>query len=281
MFVVKQIACAFFLHDYELMARGIVRADELSDDLSFTWFTVRQYEYLMLMHTRRYAEALELCGVVMHRSGFVLQGSALRERWQIFLLYAEHAMDRIPVAVSLGQFLKLAPQYSSDKAGFNLSLVVLQMLIEFRAGVIDRAADRLDGLRTYRKRYLGRGYLAGEHGSAPDRFFRLLNLADRYAFDPKIVRRKSAKQIESLDVLDSDPTEEAMYVAPFTVLWEMLVSEMEHAWNMQSPSRQARVRELVQAELRPGRPRTPYNFWKRVLEEEAEQAAMAASESIK
>jgi hypothetical protein len=212
----------------------------------------------------------------MQRSGFMLQGEALRQRWQIFLLYAEFVTGEMPVAVTVEQFLKLAPLYGRDKAGFNLSLVVLQVMIEVRAGAIDRAVDRIDALRAYRNRYLTRGYLAGENGSAPDSFFRLLTMAQTHAFDPQRVRKHGRARAATLPFLDADPTEEAVYILPFDRLWEVLLETFEYGWNLQPQHLRDRVRAILAAPHRGRRP-VSVNIWKQVLAEE--RAALEALEA--
>jgi hypothetical protein len=264
----KQIACVYFLHDYERVADRIERANELTTDLSFDWFMNRHYEFLMLMHTQRYEQALRVCRSVMNRSGFTLQGDALMQRWHIFLLYAEFMCGEEPVAVTRDQFLKLAPLYGRDKAGFNLSMIILQVLIEVSGGAIGRAADRIDALRTYRARYLGKGYLGGEKGSGPDAFFRLLTMAQSYGFDPDKARAHGRKLAVQLPNLDFDPTEEAIYVLPFLQMWELMLGVLERGWNMQTEHLRVRAREIV-ASHKVGRRPVSVNIWAQVYAEEA------------
>lgn len=197
----------------------------LFTDYSVNWFAFMENYVLLAIHSRNYKLARQLLNKVIN-SGHVekLNDSSI-ERWELYRRYF----------VFLLQFNTSEPQENNhsvitsellilpkDKAGFNLALLVLDVLEKLSEEQTDDLEVQIERVRKYTQKYL-----KGEKAERPRLFMRLLLLALTKQ-NAEEAQEQGQKLLEKLQVapLPGDAFTE-VEIVPYEHLWELALQLLQ------------------------------------------------------
>jgi hypothetical protein len=143
-------------------AAGLKLAEEYAADFhptSNNWFYFYEHYILLALHAGDYEQALRLLHVVQKNPSFPKQRPAAQERWGLLQAYVEFVQppDKIPVRrrSQLAIFAALTvPEYARDKRGYNVAILIFQLLHYLRQRSLEPVLSRLERLRKYQQRHL-------------------------------------------------------------------------------------------------------------------------------
>lgn len=126
---------------------------------STNWFYFYEHYLLLALHSKRYELAGRILYQVQKNPSLPKIRQSAAERWE--LLYA-YTMLFLPAPVASPtrrntrmQLSELTvPEYSRDKSGYNVFILVYQVLQFLRERKLDSVLLRLESLRKYQQRYL-------------------------------------------------------------------------------------------------------------------------------
>ncbi|MDX5436042.1 MAG: hypothetical protein LPK03_02545, partial [Pontibacter sp.] len=208
--------------------QGLKLANEylsLFREYSTNWFGFMENFVLLAMHSKNYAKAAQLLLKATVGSQFEKLPGSSRERWELyrrFFLFMHSACSnarlyKVPPEVSNN--LILLPK---DKAGFNLSLLVLEILEGLAEGKFEDLELQADRVRKYTAKYL-----KGEKAERPRLFMRMLQLALK-GKNMDVVHQQGSKMLQKLQEtpLPGDAFAE-VEIVPYEHLWEVALHLLE------------------------------------------------------
>ncbi|MGI4743596.1 MAG: hypothetical protein ACRYG7_51245 [Janthinobacterium lividum] len=206
---------------------GLKLAEEYSVDFhptSNNWFYFYEHYILLALHAGDYDQALRLLHVVHKNPSFSKQRPAAQERWGLLQAYVEFVQppDKIPSRRrnQLAVFAALTvPEYARDKRGYNVAILVFQLLHYLQQRSLEPVLTRLERLRKYQQRHLR------DAATLRSRLLlRLLLLLPEENFDPKLLAKRGQNLLTQLGqapmVGDADAEVE---IIPYEQVWTLVL----------------------------------------------------------
>ncbi|HET9135698.1 MAG TPA: hypothetical protein VFO76_03605 [Candidatus Kapabacteria bacterium] len=226
------LSCYLYLREYEKGNEMAEKCKTLFPEGGTNWFIFIENFFLLMMQTGHFQEAENLYVATVNNPRFQFQPDQVKEKWQLFELYLNFALRQgnIPSIreehqrIDPNRFLKTIPSFKKDKRGYNVSILIVHILMLIEQNDFGGIIGRMDALRTYRNRYLQVGT---KRRSAL--FFKMLQIMEANSFDPKLTALKSKRYLQQLTTQTSDVVEaqEALQVLPFEWLWETIMKMLE------------------------------------------------------
>ena len=206
--------------------QGLRLAEEYTRDFhpsSSNWFYFQEHHVLLALHAEQYERAQQLMGVITKNPAYLIQREAALQRWDLYKAYIEFVLPPPRVTTArqrqLAQWVLQLPEYSRDKRGHNVAILVLQLLYFLRERNLEAVLMRLERLRKYQQRHLY------EPATLRSRLFlRLLQVIAEKDFDaPKAAERGKALLQQ---LRETPPPGEAfaeVEIIPYEQLWDLVL----------------------------------------------------------
>ena len=206
--------------------QGLRLAEEYTRDFhpsSSNWFYFQEHHVLLALHAEQYERAQQLMGVITKNPAYLIQREAALQRWDLYKAYIEFVLPPPRVTTArqrqLAQWVLQLPEYSRDKRGHNVAILVLQLLYFLRERNLEAVLMRLERLRKYQQRHLY------EPATLRSRLFlRLLQVIAEKDFDaPKAAERGKALLQQ---LRETPPPGEAfaeVEIIPYEQLWNLVL----------------------------------------------------------
>ena len=206
--------------------RGLQLAERYIRDFhpsSNNWFYFQEHHLLLALHAGRYELAQQLLDTVAKNPAIMGQRAAATQRWDLYRSYLNFVLPAPRVLSArqrqVAQQMLLLPEYSRDKRGHNVAILVLQLLHFLRERNLEPVLLRLERLRKYQQRHLA------EASTLRSRLFlRLLQIIVEKNFDPKRAAERGQNLLQQLR--DAPPPGEAfaeVEIIPYENLWVIVL----------------------------------------------------------
>ena len=207
-------------------AQGLRLAGEYARDFhpsSGNWFYFQEHHLLLALHAEQYERAQELMVVITKNPAYIMQRESAMQRWDLYRSYLDFVLppQRATTARQrqMAQWVLQLPEYSRDKLGHNVAILVLQVLYFLRERNLEAALLRLERLRKYQQRHLY------EPATLRSRLFlRLLQVVVDKNFDVDLAAERG-KAIEQ-QLRDTPPPGNAfaeVEIIPYEHLWALVL----------------------------------------------------------
>lgn len=214
------------LRDYE---NGSIYANAcmtLFNKGTLNWLIFLEYYFLLCLHTRNYKKALEIYNQVIDDPIFKVYPAQSKEKWKIFesfLNYVIPAGSPGAKKFNVHKFINEVPLFSKDKAGYNLSIIVAQIIMLVNMGDYLKIVDRAESLKLYASRYIKK-----ERNPRSYYFIKMLLVMIAYDFDPKKTEQIANKFFVKLKEshLGKQSELETLEVIPYDVLWPDILAKL-------------------------------------------------------
>lgn len=227
--MLQQLKCWVYLRQYD---HGEKVAKQLAKEIrptSPSWLTFKELEFLLFMHSNRFVKAKEIYREIQKSQEAASLTEVEAERWEIFGVYItfldtfleiEGQAIRHTNRNKIKDLLSNLPEQAKDKQGYNVSILIIQVLWRMAEGDFPAAMDRISALNTYAYRYL-----KGDEYSRSYLFIKMLTALEKANFDFK----KAAKvinplhqELTRLSEGSSGKLIDGMEVIPYPHLWEIV-----------------------------------------------------------
>lgn len=206
--------------------QGLRLAEEYNRDFhpsSSNWFYFQEHYVLLALHAQQYERAQQLMGILTKNPAYTIQREAALQRWDLYRSYIDFVLPQPRNTTArqrqLAQWVLVLPEYSRDKRGHNVAILVLQLLHFLREQNQEAVMLRLERLRKYQQRHLH------EANTLRSRLFlRLLPLIVEKDFDADRVAERGKGLLQQLR--DTPPPGEAfaeVEIIPYEHLWELVL----------------------------------------------------------
>ena len=184
---------------------------------SNNWFSFQENHTLLAIHAGSYPRARAIIKAALTNPFFHRQRLAARERWQLYEAYVDFLLPAPKAArtATVAQWAMQLPDFNRDKRGYNVSILILQLLYFLRRRNLDEVMTRLERLRKYRQLHL-----RDEHTVRSRLFLRLLALLSDKDFNPRACAERGQNLLAKLS--DTPQPGEAfaqIEVVPYEELW--------------------------------------------------------------
>ena len=207
-------------------AQGLRLAGEYARDFhpsSGNWFYFQEHHLLLALHAEQYERAQQLVVVITKNPAYITQRESALQRWDLYRSYLDFVLppQRATTARQrqMAQWVLQLPEYSRDKLGHNVAILVLQVLYFLRERNLEAALLRLERLRKYQQRHLY------EPTTLRSRLFlRLLQVVVDKNFDADLAAERG-KAIEQ-QLRDTPPPGNAfaeVEIIPYEHLWALVL----------------------------------------------------------
>jgi hypothetical protein len=197
------------------------------------WFKTHELRFIIFMHSNNIKAAFETYQKAINHKNFSKQFPDTKEIWFIYeaYLYYFYLKNSITVPVNerlkkfrVNKFLNEVPNYSKDKRGMNISILILQVLFLLHQKKYGKIIDRAEALRTYTHRYLRK-----DATFRSNCFLKMLLQLPGANFHRVAVERKTAdlrKKLSSVGIINNQSAE--VEIIPYEVLWELVLDSLEN-----------------------------------------------------
>jgi hypothetical protein len=231
-FLYQKLACYTQLKKYE---EGLDVAEEslaLEIPGSINWFKNRELTLVLALHTQNYQHAYSIFEQAFANQRFKDLSGENAEQWKIVEAYLQFLIhcgkirlegEALANNFRLNKFLNEVPIFSKEKAGRNIPVLIVQILMLIANKKYEQAIFRIDALARYSTRHLRR-----EDAFRSNCFIRLLQQVVVADFHKAGVMRRTDKFMEQLKSmpLDAANQDHDIEMIPYEDLWELIVSTL-------------------------------------------------------
>ena len=232
-FSLQKLGCYLNLREYIKGKETATICEELYDPKTNpNWFIFMEYYFYLNMHTEHFIEAEAVYNNVINNPKFTSQPDHKKENWKLLELYLKFALkvDNVSSAsdqrnsIDFNKFLRVVPLYTRDKKGYNVSILILHILLLLDNNDFGGIIGRMDALRTYRTRYLRAG-----SNKQSALFFRMLQIMETNSFSYEQTKQKSQKYFERMKSTAAEFSEiqDGLQVLPFDWLWNKILEMLK------------------------------------------------------
>ena len=207
--------------------RGLLLAGRFIQHIhpsSGNWFYFQENHLLLALHAARYAQARELLDAVASNPAYPAQRDLALQRWDLYRAYLDFVLPPVvPLAArheQLARQLLVLPEYSRDKRGYNVAILVLQLLHFLRSRHLEAVLLRLERLRKYQQRHL-----TGPGTMRSRLFLRLLQLMVDQHFNPaKVAAQGQGLLLQLRDAPHPGEAFAEVEIIPYENLWAVALN---------------------------------------------------------
>jgi hypothetical protein len=187
---------------------------------SNNWFSFQENHFLLAVHAEQYEKASRVMQAVFGNPFYPKQRVAAQQRWDLFRAYMEFmrpAQKTVARPQLVAQWALTLPDFSRDKRGHNVAILILQVLYYLRLRDLDAVLLRLERLRKYQQRHLRDGDTLRSR-----LFIRLLLLIIDKDFDPVACAERGQNILKKLQEAPQPGEAYAeIEVVPYENLWAL------------------------------------------------------------
>jgi hypothetical protein len=204
-----------------LLAKDYIHA---FDTASSNWFAFMENYVLLAIHAKKYETALRLFIEVDHNPFFTKLARLTKERWNLYrsYLYFVYPHEMLFTEFNYQTLVASVPEYSKDKQGFNVAILILQYLYYLKKGDTDSLLHRIEAMRKYAGTHLKYNF-----SDRTKDIFKLLMLVVKEDFQPSLCRKKGRYLYEKLQAVAPPGDAYAeIEIIPYEHIWEIILEIM-------------------------------------------------------
>ncbi len=235
-----KINCYLQLRDYENGRKNAEKCLELVQEGSNNWFVFLEYYFLLAMHTENYMNAAGIFLKIANHPRFAFTSSERQEKWKIFEAYLNYIFetenlnkdllsnDSNKRKFKLLKFLNEVPNFSKDKKGYNVAILVIQILYMLEKGDYTGIINRSEALNVYCSRYLRK-----DDTYRSSCFLKMLLTMEKEDFNYDRTKQMAQKFYRKMAEGDQEGnnTVYEWEIIPYEALWEKVLNRLKNKVN--------------------------------------------------
>lgn len=198
------------------------------------WFKGMELYCVLALHSKEYEKAYEIWSGCTGNPQFRHLYPSAREPWHIMEAFIHYVFltGKVKRACPeleqrrfrLAKFLNEVPTFAKDKRGYNIPILIIQILFLIHQGNFDAVHERLDAVSRYAIRHFKRG----EHYRT-NCFIRMLNQLPRAFFRKKELERLTLHPWQQLQNVPLGLAREAheIEIIPYEDLWALVLEGLK------------------------------------------------------
>ncbi len=239
----QQLICNIQLKQFEEGKKAASRSLANIPEGTHNWFTHYELEFKLAMHTQNYQESYNILKTIESHTNFNQLPAHQQEKWQIHRAFIHYLVilekikpekgDRSFNNFRIGRFLNEVPKYAKDKAGMNITILIIQILFLILKKQYDKTIDRIEAIEKYCYRYLRQ-----DHTYRSNCFIKMLLQIPISGFHRAGVKRRAAGYVKKLNNVPLEASSQPydIEVIPYEHLWEFAIDSLENKFYKKQPA---------------------------------------------
>jgi len=223
---IQRLDTSLYLKNYELGKKSASNCLKVFKKNITNWIVVQELYFMLCLHTENYLSAVQVLEEVKANKYFSEYPEDRKERWKIFEAFLSYILpaDSRLRKFNVHKFVNEVPVFSKDKIGFNLSIIIAQVLLLVKEGDFDRVMDKSESLRSYARRHI-------DKIKNPRSFYfvKMLLTMIRCDFDSSKTIEATEKFVQLLYASKEGNRQniETMEIIPYNILWNDLMEKLQ------------------------------------------------------
>jgi len=188
------------------------------------------YYVFTMMHALVFQKAYEIISVTISHKTFDKQPPVIKEAFLVFNAYIQFLIKLKMVEPAdgsefrLNKFLNQVPEYSRDKQGINIPILLIQILFFLVEKKHNRIIDRMESLNLYAYRHLKK-----DDSFRSQCFIRMLSELVKADFKRKGTVFRTEKILGKMKAVlfETFPGSTEIEIIPYEHLWEVVLNQLE------------------------------------------------------
>lgn len=188
----QYISCLTHLGRYEaatIQCRKVLNTYLVEGE--FNWFKIKELEFQNLLYAEAYQEAYQLFRLTTAHKRFKQLPPSFTEEWTIYRAYLAFLNITSATPISneqmskhfrLSRFLNDVPNFSKDKQGLNIAILVCHIVILTVQEKYDQVFNRIEAIEKYTSRHL-----KSDYHFRTKLFLKVINILSKGGFDTRMV----------------------------------------------------------------------------------------------
>jgi hypothetical protein len=231
-----RISCYLQLRDYENGKRNAEKCLELFQEGTNNWFVFLEYYFLLAMHTENYINAAGIFLKVSNHPRFPFTSEERQEKWKIFEAYLNYIFETENLdkdllndanrrKFRLLKFLNEVPHFTKDKKGYNVAILVIQVIYMLEKGDYAGIISRSEALSVYCSRYLRK-----DDAYRSSCFLKMLLTMEKEDFKYDRTKQMAFKYLRKMTEGEEGASEHVneWEVIPYETLWEKVLNRLKN-----------------------------------------------------
>ncbi len=226
-FTSKKITAFTALQQYDEAKAIAKEAGQLVPVGKFNWHLILIQRIIICFHSGAYEEAYELYKA---QAKYQCPYTLLAEYWKViqgylyFLIHAGLIEPYSEERFNLGKFLNEIPIFSQDKAGININVILIQILILMQRGHFGRIIDKIEAIQAYARKHTRQPETARAYC-----FIQMIVKMEAASFHRASTERKTQKYWQQLEATPLRLGQSlAVEMVPYAALWELILDMLDH-----------------------------------------------------
>jgi hypothetical protein len=207
----------------------------MEEEGKINWYITCEYYLILFFHSQQYPKAFKIFLEAFHHSGFKNLPPAYQERWKLYQAFIHYFIaagiikpglkdEKELGKFKLTRFLNDVPEFSKDKRGANISILILQILFLVQMKRYDEVTERLKALQSYSHRYLRK-----DDTYRSNCFIHMLLQLPNSYFNKKAAVRKAKKYVDKLAEMPLPKAKQSGEIepVPYEHLWEFVLASLK------------------------------------------------------
>ncbi len=229
----KSILITYYIQkrQYDEAMNHIQSSYPLPQKNSNSWFRLKENEFLLLLHSGSYDEAIELFYEEYSKRSFAKLVSSHKERWRLyegyvqFIIAVEHGTKHPRYRrYNVSKLINDLPRFSKDKRAMNIPLLIIQLLFFILKKNYNEAQERIEALGKYTTRYLKQS-----DTFRSSCFIKMLLMIPKFGFNQASVERQALPVYRILTQSDIQLIDQPfeIEIIPYEDLWNIILNNLK------------------------------------------------------
>lgn len=197
---------------------------------NFNWYVIHMYYVFTMMHALQFQKAYEVISITLNHKTFDKQPPVIKEAFFVFNAYIQFLIKLNVVEpmdgseFRLNRFLNQVPEYSRDKHGINIPILLIQILFFLVEKKYNKIIDRMESLNLYAYRHLKK-----DDSFRSQCFIRMLSELVRADFKRKGTVFRTEKIFAKMKAVlfETFPGSTEIEIIPYEHLWDTVLNLLE------------------------------------------------------
>lgn len=232
-FLLQKLVCHTQLRQFEEGTECMHQLENYIKEGTFNWFKGKELNMFLLLHTKNYNNAYQVFSEVYTHKKYKKLSEPIQETWEIFKAYLHYLIfleliqpienDTNFKNFRINRFLNTVPTYSKDKRGFNIAILVAQIIFSILQNKHDQVFDRMEAIEKYSTRYLKK-----DANFRSNCFIKFLMEIPKASFHRVAVERRTAKYVKRLSEVPLEIANQlhSIEIIPYEDLWPLVLKTL-------------------------------------------------------
>ncbi len=214
--------------NYDLGNQIFKKVNQILPEGSINWFSSLEGYILLCFHTKKYLETYEIQKLATNHKKYPVLPKQYSEIWKVYNAYCHFLIENNKLTLPeksnrpfrIGKFLNEVPQFSKDKKGINISILIIHVLFLLQRKKRDAIVERIEALKQYSYRYLIK-----DETLRSNCFIKMLAKMVKANFHKNATIRTTKRLHQRLRETPSATKGQSQYleIVPYEELWDIIL----------------------------------------------------------